>query len=348
MVGRVSKILGGLAASLAVVAAGAGGITWLTAQKPSVDAGRIVQQAPSFPPSTEAATTPPTQLAVDTTTSADVLSLEANPRAKVTMMSQTWIVRSGANAQEFPLEKAPLPALSCMRKDFASIKAHEECLGERPGCTPAQRTWLEKNAVLTSGNFFAYEGKLGLGQVTLSNTSKSTQSLSFKDIRWEGEITPIPDAGFGIVCSNYNDWSGGATAGYATSREVLLPSGKGTGVFGGPSLYAEDLTRNLPAGSPAVFNLAAGETSGVQLSLKVAQRVATISGHVVATVSASDGEKEVQVPLSTLDSGEAVFMNMPMPLLLVDGGTTCPKGGAKYAGRTTCSIQQLKLDNHLG
>ena len=95
MVGRVSKILGGLAASLAVVAAGAGGITWFTAQKPSVDAGRVVQQAPSVPPSTAAASTPPTQLAVDTSTSADVLSVEVNPRAKVTMMSETWIVRSG-------------------------------------------------------------------------------------------------------------------------------------------------------------------------------------------------------------------------------------------------------------
>ena len=186
--------------------------------------------------------------------------------------------------------------------------------------------------MLTSGNFFAYEGKLGLGQVTLSNTSKSTQSLSFKDIRWEGEITPIPDAGYGIVCSNFNDWSGGATAGYATSREVLLPSGKGTGIFGGPSLYAEDLTRNLPAGSPAVFNLAAGETSGVQLSLKVSQRVATISGHVVATVSASDGEKEVRVPRSTLDNGEAVFMNTPMPLLAVDGEQPAPKAGRSMPG----------------
>lgn len=354
MVGRVSKILGGLGATLAVVAAGAGGITWFTTQKATIEAGRIVQQTPTAPPSTASPTLPPTQLAVATPpppASTEGITLEVIPRAKMIITSETWIVKSAANTQEFPVEAAPLASLSCMRKDFPTNKAHEDCLGSRKGCTPAQRAWLEKNAVLAKENFYAVDGKLGLGQVTLSNTSKSSQSLSFKDLRWDGEISPIADAGFGIMCSNFNDWAGGATAGNASTRAVLLPSEAGTGVFGGPSLYGEDLTRDIPAGRPAVFNLAAGETSGVQLDLKVAHRVATVSGQVFATVSASDGEKEVEVPLPTLDGGEVVFMTVPMPLLSVDGGTTCPQDrtfGQKYAARTICSIQQLKSENHLG
>lgn len=351
MVGRVTKILGGLGATLAVAAAGAGGITWITTQKATVDAGRIVQQSPSAPSSTGTPSVLPTQAAVATLgspASADGLSLEAIPRTEMIITSETWIIKSGANAQEFPIEAAPLTSLSCMRKDFPTIKTHEDCLGSRKGCTPAQRAWLEKNAVLATENFFAVDGKLGIGQVTLSNTSKSTQSLSFKDLRWEGAISPVDDAGYGIMCSNFNDWAGGATAGSANSREVLLPSGSGTGIFGGPSLYGEDLTRNIPAGSPAVFNLAAGETSRAVLDLKVTHKVATITGRVLAKVSASDGEKEVQVPLPILDDGQAVFITIPMPILSVDGGATCPKGSAKYASRTICSIQQLKSENHLG
>lgn len=351
MVGRVSKVLAGLGVTLAVVAAGAGGITWFTTQKATVDAGRVAQQSPSVSPSTGQPSVLPTQLALATPgspVSADGLFLEVIPRTEMIITSETWIVKSGANAQEFPIESAPLATLSCMRKDFPTIKAHEDCLSSRKGCTPVQRAWLEKNAVLATENFYALEGKLGIGQVTLSNTSKSSQSLSFKNLRWEGAISPIDDAGYGIMCSNFNDWAGGATAGFANTREVLLPSESGTGIFGGPSLYGEDLTRNIPAGSPAVFNLAAGETSRAGLDLKVAHKVATIAGRVLATVSASDGEKEVQVPLPMLDGGQAVFVTMPMPILSVDGGATCPKGSAKYAVRTVCSIQQLKSENHLG
>ncbi|MFK0007790.1 hypothetical protein ACIQTZ_12110 [Paenarthrobacter sp. NPDC090520] len=294
---------------------------------------------------------PATQLAIATPTmpvSPEGLSLEVIPRTEMIITSETWIIKSGANAQEFPIESAPLASLSCMRKDFQTIKAHEDCLGSRKGCTPAQRAWLEKNAVLATENLYAVDGKLGIGQVTLTNTSKSSQSLSFKDLRWEGVVTPIDDAGFGIACTNFNDWSGGATAGNANSREVLLPSDAGTGIFGGPSLYGEDLTRHIPAGRPAVFNLAAGETSRAQLDLKVAPKVASITGRALATVIASDGEKEVQIPLPALESGKAVFITMPMPLLAIDGGTACPQGSAKYAARTICSIQQLMSGNHLG
>lgn len=350
MAGRVSKLLGGLGAGLAIVVAGATGVTWLASKNANVADGAVAQQgAVSSSETTQQAIASPA-----VPQSLDSLSIVVPPPIKMMIISEHWVLRSTAIVEEFPLEKSRVPALSCLSKDHPTGSAFEDCMGETPGCTPAQRNWLSQNALLVNDELSVAEGRLGLGNASLTNTSTSPQSISFKDIRLEAEFAPFSDAGLSIVCSNYNDWSGGAAAGFANLREVILPSGGGSGVFGGPSIYGEDLTRNIPAGMPAVFNLGAGETSNVQLSVKVPYAVGTISGRVVATVSAADGEKEIVVPLPLLSGGEAAYSPGMGPTLWVDGGMVCPDKTANTAKtkyttmRTVCSFAQLKAQAKIG
>jgi hypothetical protein len=341
MAGRISKLVGGIGASLAIVVAGATGATWLASKNANVADGAVVQQGTG----TSAETPQQAVASPAAPQSLNNLSVDVTPPVKNVIISEHWVVSSTATVEEFPLEKNRLPSLSCISKDFATSTALYDCLGATPGCTPAQRDWLSKNALLVNDGLSVYEGRIALGGATLTNTSTSAQSISFKDIRLEAEFAPFADAGFSIVCSNYNDWSGGAAAGYSMSRDVILPAGNGTAVFGGPSMYGEDLTRDIPAGMPAVFNLAAGETSIAALSVQVPYPVGTMSGRVLATVSAADGEKEIEVPRPLLSSGKSGYGPRVGATLWIDGGTVCPdkKSATKYTTmRTVCSFAQLK------
>lgn len=343
MGGRITKLLGGLGAGLAIAVAGATGVTWLTNKSANVaDAGVVQPAAQPSASASEQSTAPQPALQ-----SLDGLTMDAVKPVEMAILTEYWVVNSGANVEEFPLEAKQLPDLSCMAKDYATNEEFRDCLGETPGCTPEQRDWLANNALLTNEKLFVMDGRLGVGGVTLTNTSKSEQAISFKDIRLNGEIRPYENAGFSIACSNYNDWAGGAAAGFANARDVVLPSDSGTAVFGNPNFYGEDLTRNIPAGMPAVFNLGPGETSGAQLYVTVPHPVGIISGGVIATVSAADGEKDIEVPLPLLSGDEAAFLTVPGPTLWVDGGTVCPDRISKTAYttmRTTCSFDQLKAE----
>lgn len=346
MATRITKVLGGLGAGLAIVVAGAGGIAYFTSERASVADGQISQQGSASSPAPAPTAAEPTA-----PRSLENLSVNVKPETKMVIVSEHWMIRSGAKVEDFPLEERQVSALSCLKKDYPSTKAFEDCLGSTPGCTPGQREWLSHNGILAKEGLFVYDGKLRLGNATLTNTSTSAQSISFKDIRLEAEVSPFPDAGFSIVCSNYNDWAGGATAGFANAREVLLPTGNETAVFGAPSYYGEDLTRNIPAGMPAVFNLAAGETSNVQLAVTLPDRAGTIAGQVVATVSAADGEREIVVPLPLLDGGTSAYTNVGRPVLSVDGGTVCPDktSNTKYTNlQRACSFAQLKAEANIG
>jgi hypothetical protein len=345
--GRLTKTLGGIGAGLAVVVAGATGVTWLSSKNADVSSGEVAQHG-------AASSGGPTQQAVVSqaaSASLDDLAVFVPPTPVTPIISEYWVVNASANVEDFPFESSPVPALTCLSKDHGGWEAFNGCLGETPGCTPEQREWLSQNALLTDEGLFVSDDRLGLGAVTLKNTSGSAQSISFKDIRLEAEFAPHDGAGFSVVCSNYNDWAGGASAGPATAREVILPSDVGMAVFGDPLMYGEDLTRDMPAGTPAVFNLAAGETSNVQLHAKVPYPVGTISGRVLATVSAADGVREIELPLPALDGGESGYRQVLAPTLWVDGGTVCPDRTVvtKYTTmRTICSFAQLKAEANLG
>lgn len=344
MAGRVSKVVGGAGLALAIVAAGAGGVTWLTSRTANVADGQVAsQQAPT--PTAPSTSAPPPVGQIG-----DNLTLDVKPSVNSYVLTEEWIVAAGAKVDEFPLEKTFRPELSCLRTEVPDNKAMEKCLGSKPGCTPAQRAWLEGNAILVRRGSFSYNGMLSVGTVNLKNNSTSAQSITFKDIKLEAELSPISDAGFSIGCTNYNDWAGGASAGPATVRDVLLGASPGTGVFGAPLAYGEDLTRQLAEGTPAIFNLAAGEASAAALVVKTPRAVGKITGKVVATVSASDGEREVNVPLPLLDAGPLYYSTAPRTILWVDGGTVCPPApqGSKYAARSVCSVEQLKAGAQVG
>ncbi|GAT85525.1 hypothetical protein CVCC1112_185 [Paenarthrobacter nicotinovorans] len=339
---------------MAIVVAGAAGVTWFTSQKSNVADGQVAErtiQSPSVSttdtPSATAGTSSPPQQVLASPTGPDSLadlSVDVSQPAKMMVMSEQWIVKAGAKIEEFPVQPARLVSLSCLRNDYSTIEAFENCVNKTPGCTPQQREWLAENAIPNDVRDYAVDGRMHLGSVTLTNKSTSPQSLSFKDIRLKAEFAPISDAGYSITCTNYNDWSGGATAGFANSREVVIPPGAGTGVFGGPAIYGEDLTRNIPEGMPAVFNLAAGETSNVDLVVKVPFPVGTVTGGVYATVVGADGEREIPVSVSMLATGAASYVSLPRTTLWIDGGALCPPDPPKtkkYSAREICSIPQL-------
>jgi hypothetical protein len=349
VVGRITKVLGGVGAGLAIVLGGATGAIWLTTKNANVDDGRVAQRevrSATVEPSSPAGASPAVLQSLDG------LSLDVKPSAKMLLASERWIVNSTAEVEDFPLEAQPVTALTCLQKDFADNEAYEDCLGSTPGCTVEQRQWLEKNATLSENGLFAFGGTMGLGAVTLKNTANSVQSISFKDIRFKGEFTRVDDAGFSLTCTNYNDWSGGASAGFATERQVVLPFSEGTAVFGQPLSYGEDLTRDIPEGMPAVVNLAGGETSSVQLAIKTPYSTGRITGRVVATVAANDGEREIDVPLPLLDGSSAVYTSILQPSLQVDGGAICPvdmTSNKKYSTTPRiCSFAELKAKNDLG
>lgn len=343
---RTTKVLGGLGASLAIVVAGASGISWLTRDRAEIADAEVVEiGGSSYAESPELSSDSPTeQRAVGD------LSVEGKPTSSL-IYSEHWIVSPGAVVEEFPVENTPVPALSCLQKDFLSPQGMLECVHTTPGCTEDQENWLSQNAVLASPGLFASEARMGLGSITLKNTGKSGQSISFKDIRLEAEFSAVPDAGFSIICSNYNDFQGGAATGYSSTRGVILSANSGSAVFGEPSSSGEDLTRHIPAGMPAVFNLAAGETANAYLSVIVPGPVGTVSGRVLATVSAADGEQQIKLPLDSLNAEDAVYTSMPRPTVFVDGGAICPADTTltgKYTQEKICSFSQLELENQLG
>ncbi|MDP9936303.1 hypothetical protein J2T11_002665 [Paenarthrobacter nicotinovorans] len=354
MVNRVSKMLGGLGAGLAIVVAGAAGVSWFTSPKSNVADGQAAEryvQSPSdgatSTPSASAALSLPSQSATAPPVGRDPvidLSVDVYEPTKMMVRTEQWIVKSGAKVDEFPVEPTRLANLSCMRNDYPTIEAFENCVNKTPGCTQRQLAWLAENAIPNYVRDYAVDGRMHLGSITLTNKSTSQQSLSFKDIRLKAEFEPISDAGYSVTCTNYNDWSGGATAGFANSREVMLPAGAGTGIFGGPSIYGEDLTRNIPEGMPAVFNLAAGETSNVDLVVRVPFPVGTVTGSVYATVSGADGQREIPVGVSMLARGAASYVSLPRTTLWIDGGALCPPDPPKtkkYSAREICSVAQL-------
>ncbi|MDQ0864476.1 hypothetical protein [Arthrobacter globiformis] len=283
--------------------------------------------------------------------SLDRLSLDVKPQ-KFLLATERWIISPAASVEDFPSEDQPVAALSCFQKDFATREAYKDCLSSTPGCTAEQREWLRNNATLSKDGLFAIDGTMGLGSVTLKNTADSAQSIAFKDIRFEGEFTKVNDAGFSVTCTNYNDWSGGAAAGFATERQVLLPFGEGTAVFGQPLPYGEDLTRAIPEGMPAVVNLAGGETSGVQLAIETPYSSGRVTGRVVARVAANDGERDISVPLPLLDGDSSVYTSILQPSLRVDGGAICPvdtTSNKKYSTTPRiCSFAELKAKSNLG
>lgn len=343
---RTIKVLGGFGAGLAIVVAGVSGGSWLMRDRAEVadaevsEAGNYLFTESPHP----SAAYPSDQPSVGD------LYIENKITNDITY-SEHWIVDPGADVEEFPVESVPVPSLSCFQADFLSNQAMLDCLRETPGCTPGQESWLRQNAVLASPRMFTFGDQLGLGTVVLKNTGSSEQSITFKDIRLEAKRSTIPDAGFSIICTNFNDFNGGAAAGHSSTRNVILTLELGSAVFGEPSSSGEDLTRNIPAGMPAVFNLAAGETANANLSVIVPSPVGTLSGEVLATVSASKGEQQIKVPLESLDEGDVVYTSVPRLAIHVDGGAICPTDttvNKKYTREQICSFTQLKLEDRLG
>lgn len=350
MVGRVSKVLAGVGLAATVIAAGAGGVAWFSAQKASVADGRVVQESPP------SSASPAGGLVATPTASPATIDLEfGNPSAAapVPMRTDEWILQENARLEEFPLEADFLPSLSCMSTDFPDTESYSNCLKTKQGCSDRQLTWLRANATLTAPRLLSFGGRIYLGEVSLKNTSKSNQAISFKNVRSEISVTPVSDAGASVLCSSYNDWYGGATAGQSQFREILLPSKGGIGVFGPSPSWGEDLTRNIAEGSPAVINLGAGESAQVLVSAAVGDAVGTISGRVIAVVSAADGERDIDVPLRILSQGPATFSTAPRPTWWINGGAPCPRDITRnklYTLRAAkaCTVQQFKAANNLG
>ena len=270
-------------------------------------------------------------------------------KVRMTPVANTWIIRSGAPIEEFPVAQDFDKSLACLGAEMPREKFWN-CMDSVVGCTPVQRDWLDEYGILVDPPANQYDGNLGMGDIRLRNTASSSQSISIKDFRLDVSYEAIPDAGYDIVCNTYNDFSGGAAVGPLLTRVINLPLDGGSGFFGETPEFGEDVTRSVPEGAPAVLNLAAGEAGHFILSTVVPEPAGYISGKVSATVSAAEGQEEVVLDLSGFDGVKRAYSGYSRERLEIISGTMCPSDitrSHKYSSYGTDPLKPCSVNEFL-
>lgn len=337
------------AAMVTVVGVGAGVATVLPNLQTDATSTDDVRVAESVAP--VAVASPPAAAgggAVSTVNLAGDVNLDPPPKS-LNEASTAWVVPVSAPLTQFPVESNALPARSCLDNNDPKIS---DCLREKAECTPSQVSWLEEHAYRTvprmsgDGVFLDY--------VQFRHAGTGGNALTIKELRPEGEYGRIPGKSFTLSCMAYFSAPIGGAAGSAQTRGTTIDVAGGVpAIFGEPLGLGDDPTVDVPAGAPAVVNLAPGQSAVLGITSTSAVP-AYFKGRLAATVSAGSESDALKLAIRGSEQFSVAFPSDPDAVLQLHGGAMCPKpvemfpGAFKYADITACTVDDFLEAKGLG
>jgi hypothetical protein len=333
----------GVAALLGLGAGVAGVLPDLQADKTSIDDVRIAESTPPSAPAAPApSSTAGAALAGGTGTStvslASAIELD-HPPVSYTDIDTVWVVPVSAPLGEFPLAKNAAADRSCLNADAATIS---DCLKEKAECTDPQLKWLEEHAYRTNSRL--QTDGVFLDYVQIRNAATDGAALSIKEILPKGEYRTIPGESFTLTCMAYFSAPIGGAAGSAQIRPATVDlGGEAPAIFGEPLGYGDDSTIDIPAGAPAVLNLAPGQSATLGIT-STSTAPYYFNGWLEATVSSGSQSDVLPLIIKGSQNFSVAFPSNTTARLQLHGGSMCPEpaqmypGAFKYKDLTVCTI----------
>ena len=308
----------------------------LQADKTSIDDVRVGESA--APQSSAAGAALPGGAGGAAISLANSIELD-HPPATYNQMSTEWVVPVSASLAQFPLEPDAIAERSCLDNSSAVLTP---CLDENAKCTDPQLAWLEKHAYRTTA-LFPSQGVF-LDHVQIRNASTDGGALSVKGIRPQGEYGIIPGDSFTLTCTAYFSAPIGGAAGSAQARPTTVDlSGRVPAIFGEPLGLGDDPTIDVPAGAPAVVNLAPGQSAILGIT-STSPAPAYFKGRLEATVSSGSQTDVVPLTIRGSENFSVAFPSNKSATLQLHGGAMCPEpilmypGAYKYKNLTACTV----------
>lgn len=255
-----------------------------------------------------------------------------------------------APLEEFPIGSIPDENRSCIGVGPENING---CLAETKECTDDQLVWLETNAYKTTSP--ATPEGIWLGVMQFRNAATAGNALTIKEVQADGNFTEIQGESFALLCTPYFDGPIGAAATSSVYRPSTIDlSGTNPAIFGEPLSFGEDPTADSPAGTPAVLNLAPGETASLGVLSKAPARAGAFTGSLKATVESGTETDTLLIELAGRSTFSVAYASKPTAILQLHGGVMCPEpveiypGALRYQDIQICSLGDFMRGQDLG